>query len=175
MSSYFPDIHHLPLHIPHSYIGFTVSNPSGRGSMRIDMGMISLLCLSILPLAAQAEGVSQKGTSEAIERALQRGDETALLELRASLEVGIKTGHPDKYSYYYLGLSDYELAVLDKDNGKATGYIDAAEDEALLGSSYGVEIGLHPFKGIYLGSKVTSHLDHAAKLVQGNPRVLLLQ
>ena len=158
--------------------------------MRIDMGMISLLCLSILPLAAQAEGVSQKGTSEAIERALQRGDETALLELRASLEVGVKTGHPDKYSYYYLGLSDYELAVLDKDNGKATGYIDAAEDalqaglklytafaedEALLGSSYGVEIGLHPFKGIYLGSKVTSHLDHAAKLVQGNPRVLLLQ
>jgi len=158
--------------------------------MRTDIvGMISLLCLSVLPLASRAEGVSQKGMSEAIERASQRGDEAALLKVRAGLEAGIKT-HPDKYGYYYLGLADYELSVLDDDDGRATDYIDAAEDalqaalkvdpafaeaEALLGSSYGVEIGLHPMKGMFLGSKNSSHLDHAARLVQGDPRVLLLQ
>lgn len=159
--------------------------------MRIQIvGIISLLCLSMLPLAGRAEGVPQKGMSETIERASQRGDEAALLKLRAGLEAGIKTGHPDKYSYYYLGLSDYELAVLDEDNGKATDYIDAAEDalqaalkldqvfaeaEALLGSSYGVEIGRNPIKGMFLGSRVTSHLTHAGKLAPGNPRVVLLQ
>jgi len=161
--------------------------------MRIDIvKLIPLLCLSILPLATRvrAEGLSQKDTSETIERALQRGDEAALLKVRAGLEAGIKTGHPDKYGYYYLGLSDYELAILDEDEGKVSDYIDAAEDalqaalkldpafaeaEALLGSSYGVEIGLHPIKGMFLGSQVTSHLDHAARLAPGNPRVSLLQ
>lgn len=159
--------------------------------MRIDIvGIIPVLCLSMLPLATRADRVSQKGTSEAIERAMQRGDEAALLKLRASLGAGIKTGHPDKYAYYYLGLSDYELAVLDEDDGKASDDIDAAEDalqaalkldpafaeaEALLGSSYGVEIGLHPVKGMFLGSQVTSHLARAAQLAPGNPRVSLLQ
>jgi len=157
--------------------------------MRSNIVGISLLCLSILPLVAQAEEMAQKGTSDAIEQALQRGDEAALLKVRAGLEAGLKT-HPEKHDYYYLGLVDYELAVLDEDNGKATDYIDAAEDalqaalkldpafaeaEALLGSSYGVEIGLHPMKGMYLGSKVTSHLGAAAKLAPGDPRVLLLQ
>lgn len=157
--------------------------------MRIRIvGVVSLLCF--LPLAARAGEASQQGASAAIERALQQGDEAALLRLRESLAAGAKSGQPDKYSYYYLGLSDYELAVLDKDKGKATDYIDAAEDalqaalkldpafaeaEALLGSSYGVEIGLHPFKGMYLGSRVSSDLARAAKLAPEDPRVLLLQ
>ena len=130
--------------------------------------------------------MSQKGMSGSIERATQRGDEAALLKLRASLGAG----HPDKYSYYYLGLADYELATLDADAGKATDYIAAAEDalqtalkldpdfaeaEALLGSSYGVEIGLDPGKGMSLRSQVSSHLDHAARLAPGDPRVALLQ
>lgn len=158
--------------------------------MRINIGMISLLCLAMLPLAAQAEAAPQKGTSEAIEQAYHRGDEAALLKVRAGLEAAIKAGHPDKYSYYYLGLSDYELAVTEEDEGKASDYIDAAEDalkvavkldpafaeaEALLGSSYGVDIGLHPMKGMFLSSQNTGNLDRAAKHVPGNPRVLLLQ
>lgn len=158
--------------------------------MRINIRMLSLLFISILPLAARAEGLPQKGMSEAIERASQRGDEAALLEVRAGLEAGIKAGHPDKYGYYYLGLSDYELAVLEEDEGKASDDIGAAEEalkaavkldpafaeaEALLGSSYGVDIGLHPMKGMVLSSQNTSHLDHAAKLAPGDPRVLLLQ
>lgn len=159
--------------------------------MRINIVVIvPLLCLSILPLAARADGVSQKGMSEAIERASQRGDAAALLKLRANLEAGIKAGHPDKYSHYYLGLADYELAVTEEDAGKASDYIAAAEDalqaalkldpasaeaEALLGSSYGVDIGLHPMKGMFLGSQNTSHLARAAQLAPGDPRVVLQQ
>ena len=158
--------------------------------MRINIGMISLLCLAMLPLAARAETASQKGTSEAIEQAYHRGDEAALLKVRAGLEAATKAGHPDKYSYYYLGLSDYELAVTEEDEGKASGYIAAAEEalqaavkldpafaeaEALLGSSYGVDIGLHPMKGMFLSSQNTGNLDRAAKHAPGNPRVLLLQ
>jgi len=159
--------------------------------MRINiLGMISLLGLAALPFTARAEGLSQKGMSETIERASQRGDEAALLKVHAGLEAGIKAGHPDKYGYYYLGLADYELAVIEGDEGKATDYIDAAEDalqaalkldpafaeaEALLGSSYGVEIGLHPIKGMVLGSQNSSHLARAAQLAPGDPRVLLLQ
>lgn len=159
--------------------------------MRINIvGMVSVLCLSILPLAARAEGASLKDMSGSIEHAMQRGDEGALLKLRDSLGAAVKAGHADKYAYYYLGLSDYELALLEDDDGKATDDINAAEDalqsalkldsnfaeaEALLGSSYGVEIGLSPMKGMFLSSRVTSHLDHAAKLAPGNPRVSLLQ
>lgn len=159
--------------------------------MRIKIvGVIPLLCLAALSFTARAEGLSQKGTSEAIERASQRGDEAALLKVRAGLEADIKAGHPDKYGYYYLGLTDYELAVIDDDEDKASDYIDAAEDalksalkldpafaeaEALLGSSYGVDIGLHPMKGMFLGSQVTNHLGKAAQLAPGDPRVALLQ
>jgi hypothetical protein len=147
--------------------------------------------VSLHPAAGGAgRGGSQKDTSKLIERATQRGDAAALLKLRASLETDTRAGHPEKYVYYYLGLADYELAILEADVHKATDYIVAAEDalrqalkldsnfaeaEALLGSSYGVEIGLDPDKGMELSSEVGSHLDHAAKLAPGNPRVLLLQ
>lgn len=152
--------------------------------------MIPVLCLSILPLAGRADAAPPTAASTAIERAMQRDDESGLLSLRDSLAAASQSGHADKYAYYYLGLADYELAQLEQDEAKASDYIDAAEDalqtalkqdadfaeaEALLGSSYGVEIGLHPFKGMWLGAKVGSHLTHAAKLAPGDPRVSLLQ
>src|SRR5579885_2801191 len=192
MSSRSDDTRHLPLHRPAPTLDSSSLDPLGQVRMRIHIvGLVSLLCLS-LPLAARADGAPQKDMSVSIERAMQRGDEATLLKLRDGLGAAVKSGHPDKYAYYYLGFSDYELALLDQDQdqGKATDYIGAAEDalqaalkldadfaeaEALLGSSYGVEIGLSPMKGMFLSSKVVSHLDHAAKLAPGNPRVALLQ
>ncbi|MBV8656467.1 MAG: hypothetical protein JO142_01450 [Burkholderiales bacterium] len=48
-----------------------------------------------------------------------------------------------------------------------------AEALALLSSVYGMEIGLHPVKGMLLGPKSGAAIQQAEKLAPTNPRVLL--
>lgn len=148
------------------------------------------LCLSFASIATAGTNLTDFGRDA--ELAACRDDAQALLMQRQLL-----TGRTardrgtDKYAFYYLGYTDYQLANLyaPTDKDRATDYIDAAEDalqtalkldtdfaeaEALLGSSYGVEINLHPWRGVWLGPKSARRLQHAAQLAPDSPRVQLL-
>lgn len=149
-----------------------------------------ILCLLLFSFAVAADDVADFGRDA--ELAACRDDAQALLMQRQVLTrlVG-NAATADKFAWYYLGYADYQLANLytPTDKDKATNYIGDAEDalqaalkvdadfaeaEALLGSSYGVEIGLHPWKGIWLGPKSAKRLQHASRLAPDSPRVQLL-
>lgn len=151
------------------------------------------LCLSLMAcLTTPAWADLDTSTlSQRIEQDGYHADVQDLVTLRALLEAEAKQLQPDKYLYYYLGYVDYALAYQydGADSSKATACVNAAEDaltaalkadpdsaevEALLGTSYGLEIALHPMKGMWLGPKAHEHIDRAVHLAPGNPRVLLL-
>lgn len=131
-------------------------------------------------------------TGQEIETASHNSDLQALAQLQQQLLTASKQDGADKYAFYYLGYADYALADLyaETDTSHATDCLHAAEAalehavkldpgfaeaSALLGGSYDFEIGLHPFKGMWLGSKADKLLANAAKQSPGNPRVLMLQ
>lgn len=151
------------------------------------LGFPLMTCLSSTAWA----GVDESTLSSRIEQASYRDDAQDLETVRAALTEATAQPQADKYLYYYLAYADYALAYqyFNSDSSKATDCIEAAEDalnralkldagfaeaEALLGASYGVEIGLHPFKGMFLGSKSAAHMRHAMQLAPQDPRVMLL-
>lgn len=156
----------------------------------------STLCSLCLPLMACLgtpawAGVDESTLSQRIERASYREDAQELETVCASLEGATAKPQSDKYLYYYLGYADYSLAnqYAANDLSKATDRIESAEDalkaalkldpdfaeaEALLGASYGEEIGFHPYKGMFLGPKSAEHMKHAVQLAPQDPRVMLL-
>ena len=147
---------------------------------------------SIVSASDHEPPVNLKEISQQIERADYRHDSETLIRLQASLEQDLEhTPRPGKYLYYYLGYVNYALAdVLYEHTDKAERYVDASEDmlkhalkidpdfaeaEALLGSSYGVEISLSPLKGMYLGFIASSASARALRLDPDNPRAVLLK
>ncbi len=128
---------------------------------------LSRLCLPLiacLTTPAWAD-VDMSSLSQRIEQDGYRADVQDLETVRALLEAEAKQPQSDKYLYYYLGYVDYALAYQysGTDSSKATACVEAAEGElttalktdpdsaeaeALLGTSYGFEIGLHPMKGM---------------------------
>jgi hypothetical protein len=157
----------------------------------LSSSLISLAALMVCSVQAGNPPLAQLGKQ--IETADYSQDVAALSALRQTLSDAVKqAGAPDKYLYYYIGYADYCLAdaYAATDASKATDSLhdadtalkqalavdpDFADADALLGSSYGFEIGLHPFKGIWLGSKADASLAHAMKLAPQDPMVLLLQ
>ena len=158
--------------------------------MRTTLPALSLLLMTCLALPAYA-GVDTGTLSQRIEQAGYKDDAQDLEVVRDSLEEATVKPQSDKYLYYYLGYADYSLAnqYAATDNSKATDRIQSAQDalkaalkldpgfaeaEALLGASYGFEIGLHPYKGMFLGSKSAEHMKHAVQLAPQDPRVMFL-
>ncbi len=151
------------------------------------------LCLPLiacLSTPAWAD-VDMSTLSQRIEQDGYHADIQDLETVRTLLETQAKQPQPDKYLYYYLGYVDYALAYQysSTDSGKATTCVEAAEGaltealkadpdsaeaEALLGTSYGLEIAVHPMKGMWLGPKAHEHIDRAVHLAPSDPRVLLL-
>lgn len=130
--------------------------------------------------------------SHEIEAASHAADLATLDKLQQSLLAASKQAPTDKYLAYYLGYADYYLAdyYADSDASKATDCLhdaesaleaavkldpDFAEADALLGNSYGFEIGLHPYKGMWLGAKSAKYLGTAMSLSPHDPRVLMMQ
>ena len=157
--------------------------------------VLARLCLPVIAcLAVPAwAGVDISSLSQRIELSGYRADTDDLQAMDASLQDEIKSpAQPDKYLYYYLGYTEYSLgyAYAHTDTDKATDHVEAAqtallqavkidpgfaEAEALLSSCYGIEIGLHPFRGMFLGAKTGKHMARAAQLAPDDPRVILLQ
>lgn len=159
--------------------------------MRIATLALGLPLMACLAAPAWA-GVDDGNLSLRIEQAGYRDDVQDLESVRITLETATAQPQSDKYLYYYLGYVDYTLAgqYFAVDNSsKATDRVEAAEDalkgalkldptfaeaEALLGASYGEEIGIHPYKGMFLGSKSSAHMKRAVGLAPQDPRVLFL-
>lgn len=156
--------------------------------MKAFLGFILLTVLS--DTQATADSVPFADIGRQIEAADFAGDVQALARLQAQLTDAVKQPTPGKYTYYYLGYADHALAEVyaDTESSKATDCLHDAEDAlkqaitldpnfaeayALLGSSYGLEIGLHPFKGMWLGGKSNGLLAKALQLAPDNPRVLM--
>jgi tetratricopeptide (TPR) repeat protein len=153
------------------------------------------LCLPLIVCLASPVWATEDITdlSQRIELPGYRADTDALQAMDTTLQAEIKSAsQSDKYLYYYLGYTEYNLAYAyaHTDTGKATDHVedaqtallaalkldpDFAEAEALLSTCYGLEIGLHPFKGMYLGAKTGKHMARAMQLAPGDPRVLLLK
>lgn len=128
-----------------------------------------------------------------IEQAYYSENAQTLLDTRTLLTKVIQQDtHAGKYVYYYLGYADYALSIIYfyDHSSKATDYVETAqtaliqslnldpkfaEAEALLGQCYGVEIALHPWKGIFLGGKAKDAIHRAYQLDPSNPRVVLLK
>lgn len=158
--------------------------------MRIAILALGLPLMAGLVSPAWA-AVDTSTLSQRIELAGYHRDAKGMEAVRAELEDATSQSPQDKYLYYYLGYVDYVLAEQYSDDGgsEATDRVQAAEGtlnralkldpgfaeaEALLGSSYGLEIGLHPIKGMFLGSKASKHLAHALQLAPDDPRMILL-
>jgi tetratricopeptide (TPR) repeat protein len=158
------------------------------------MKLILHACLlSCLALATPAwAGVDLAAIGQRIESADHRADSADLQAVCELLQAAPEGAAPDKYLHYYRGYADYVSAYLlsRDDSDRATDLVqeaeselqealkldpDFAEAEALLGASYGLEIGLHPFRGMWLGSKAGSHTERALQLAPADPRVLLLR
>lgn len=152
---------------------------------------ILLAALSLAPVC-QAGPLDLAAVGHQIESADYAADSSALSKVQQSLLAATKQPNTDKYAYYYLGYADYSLADVyaDTDPSKATDCLHDADDAldqaikldpafaeayALLGSSYGFEIGLHPYKGMWLGSKSDKLMAKAMRLAPDDPRVLMLQ
>lgn len=153
------------------------------------------LCLPLIACLALPAWAALDVTSlsQRIELSGYRADTDALQATDAELQAEIKSAaQPDKYLYYYLGYTEYNLAYAyaHTDTDKATDHVedaqaallaavrldpDFAEAEALLSTCYGLEIGLHPFKGMYLGAKTGKHMARAMQIAPDDPRVLLLK
>jgi tetratricopeptide (TPR) repeat protein len=149
--------------------------------------------LSCFALAMPAwAGVDLGAIGQRIESAGHRADSADLQAVRESLQAAPEGAAPDKYLHYYRGYADYVSASLlsRDDSSRATDLAqeaqselqealkldpDFAEAEALLGASYGLEIGLHPLRGMWLGSKAGRHTERALQLAPTDPRVLLLR
>lgn len=153
----------------------------------VTLGLPLMTCLA-LPAYA---GVDTAALSQRIEQAGYKDDAQDLETVRSSLEAATVKPQSDKYLYYYLGYADYSLAnqYAATDLSKATDRIQSAQDalkaalkldpnfaeaEALLGASYGEEIGFHPYKGMFLGPKSGEHMSHAVQLAPQDPRVMFL-
>lgn len=126
-----------------------------------------------------------------IEQADYRDDVRDLEAVRSILEAATARPQADKYTYYYLGYADYNLAhqYFVSDSDKATDRAEAAqaaletalkqdpgfiEAEALYAASCGIDMGLHPMKGMLLGGSTAQHFRHAMGAAPGDPRVILL-
>lgn len=147
----------------------------------------------LTPLAQAAQTPDLARTGQRIEQAYYGNDAAVLLKLSSSLERAVEqTPKPGKYLYYYLGYADYALGGVYAagNTHDANGYLEQAvaaltqalhrdpnfaEALALLGSSYGKEIYLHPFKGMFLGPKAGNAIDHAMQLAPANPRVVMFK
>ncbi|HEY3645356.1 MAG TPA: hypothetical protein VGM16_08465 [Gammaproteobacteria bacterium] len=158
--------------------------------MKTLLGFTALVLYTFSALAWGGMDLAQLG--QRIEDAGHRADVSSLQAARESLQ-GVPDGAaPDKYLYYYQAYADYVSAytLSHEDSARATDLVqqaqaelqqalkldpDFAEAEALLGSSYGLEIGLHPFRGMWLGSKAGAHTERAWKLAPADPRVILLR
>lgn len=157
--------------------------------MKTLLGFSLLVLYTFSALAWGDVDLTQLG--HRIEQSGYRGDTGDLQAAHDLLKTEIDQ-QPDKYRYYYLGYTDYVLArlVAHDDSDRATQLVheaqqslleaiklDAgfAEAEALLGSSYGLEIGLHPFSGMWLGHKTKAHTDRSWQLAPDDPRVILLR
>lgn len=141
------------------------------------------------PAPATAAPLDLSRIGPAIEQAGYRRDAGSLQSLRKRLAAAARDGGGAD-AWYYLGYADYSLAhALDDTPEKATEAIEAAqaalkqslrakpgwaEALALLGSSYGVDIGLHPMKGMALGHKANAAIRKALSIAPHNPRVVLL-
>ena len=158
--------------------------------MKTLCGFAAILLYTFSVLAWSDGDVGTLG--QRIEQDGYRADADDLQVAHDLLKAKADSDPSGKYLYYYLGYADYTLAgvLATSDAGRAT---DMAEDaqaallhalkldpafaeaEALLGASYGLEIGLHPFKGLWLGSKAQAHSARAWQLAPQDPRVIMLQ
>lgn len=161
----------------------------------MQLGLIAMLVALVVPAHAASGAAGDAGllasASRRIEQAFLQGDTAALARIADGLE---KTrGHAGanaKYVDYYAGYASYALAWLysGHDENKADDCVDAAKEalqraldadggfaeaHALLASSYGLEIGMHPLSGMWLGRRAGEHMDEAVRLQPHNPRVIL--
>ena len=158
--------------------------------MKTLLGFAVLVLYTLSALAWSSADLA--ATGRRIELSGYRADSADLQAVRERLQTAPDGPAPDKYLYYYRGYADYVSAYLlfDDDSDHATELAqeaqsalqqalkldpEFAEAEALLGSSYGIEIGLHPFRGMWLGSKAHAHTERAWQLAPADPRVLLLR
>lgn len=157
-------------------------------------GLVSIVAAFMLSVPAQAaDPVSPANASIRIEQAFHRVDAPALASIAATLAVqGRVAGANSRYLDYYIGYANYASANLmiaraddsaDARVGKARAALeraveaapDFAEAHALLASVYGLEIALHPWKGMWLGRRIGEQMDRATALAPGNPRITLMR
>lgn len=166
--------------------------------MNIANRMLGLLAITIAfavswQVARAGEPASLTNASARIEAAFYRADTPTLLAIAGSLATQGKTAGADaRYIDYYLGYANYALAnlMIGHDDGKAGDRLEQAESallqsiaadsgfagaRALLASVYGLEIALHPLKGMWLGRRISEQMDHAIELARHDPRVMLLR
>ncbi|MGH8146157.1 MAG: hypothetical protein ACREPY_07470 [Rhodanobacteraceae bacterium] len=157
----------------------------------------SVLAVGLLAGMAQAsEAVKLASASKLIERASYQAGASATPAL-AKIVQALTTqsgaqGNAVKYVDYYLGYANHALAedYIGQDDHKAGDYLDKAEAalqraihadpdfaeaHALLASVYGLEIGMHPIKGMWLGSRLGKQMRRAGALAPRNPRVTLIR
>jgi tetratricopeptide (TPR) repeat protein len=152
---------------------------------------VAVAIIGASPLAVRAGQVPPLQTaSTRIERAYHHGDTAALADIVRQLQA--QRGRHAKYADYYLGYAYYALVQLEigRDDDKADADVDKAEAalkaalkaspgfaeaRALLAATYGLEIGLHPFHGVWLGSRIGKQMDRAQVLSVHNPRITLIR
>jgi tetratricopeptide (TPR) repeat protein len=157
----------------------------------LGMAAIVLAVSSSFTRADQAPALAN--ASSRIEQAYYRADISALVEIAGTLAAGQGDGSQTaKYVDYYIGYANYALAnlLIGRDNGKAGDCLDKAEPalqraiaadpgfaeaHALLAAVYGLEIALHPWKGMWLGRRIGKLMDRAEALAPHNPRITLLR
>lgn len=155
--------------------------------------MVAIVLASPGQSVRAGEPVTPANASIRIERAFHRADTSALMAIASALTVQGKTpGTDSRHVDYYIGYANYALAnlLIGRDDDKAgdcLGRAEAAlkramaadpgfaEAQALLASVYGLEIALHPWKGMWLGRRIGDLMDRATALAPHNPRITLLR